>query len=338
MLSLVLHKIVHRRGSGSHVKQFGKPLRRGRCGRMTRPIIIGAGMAGIACARGLKDAGRNPLILDKGRGIGGRLATRRTEEGWHFDHGAQYIRAKSERFVAAIDAAVSPWKIDDGPAPLVGTPGMSGLAKSLAAGLDIRSSTEVTSIKGKGAYWIVSTAQQSFETDTLILTAPAPQTAALIGSGHPHYAEVQSAEMLPNLTLMVGFGDARPASGVVARRDSHDPIAWIAHNSTKPGRPKMDAWIAQASLAYSQKHLEEDKESIANDMLPLLCDRLGVDQSHVRYASAHRWRYATVGSPVGQPYLNHNALYLGGDWCIGSKVEDAWTSGTAIAQAILERS
>ena len=95
---------------------------------MTRPIIIGAGMAGIACARGLKDAGSDPQILDKGRGIGGRLATRRTQEGWHFDHGAQYIRATSKHFAAAIEAAVSPWLIDDGPTPLVGTPGMSGLA------------------------------------------------------------------------------------------------------------------------------------------------------------------------------------------------------------------
>ena len=295
-------------------------------------------MAGIACARGLKDAGKDPLILDKGRGIGGRLATRRTKEGWPFDHGAQYVRPKSDGFAATIAAGVSPWKVDDGPAAFVGTPGMSGLAKSLASDLDIRSGTEVTSIEGTGTYWTVNTTEHSFETDTLILTAPAPQTAALISSDHPLYAQVQSAEMLPNLTLMVGFGDARPAPGFVARRDPHDPIAWIAHNSAKPERPEMDAWVAQASLAYSREHLETDKVSIAKGMLPLLCDRLGIDPSHARYASAHRWRYATVGTPVGQPYLNHNTLYLGGDWCLGSKVEDAWTSGTAIAQAVLERS
>jgi len=304
---------------------------------MTRPIIIGAGMAGIACARALKDAGSDPQILDKGRGIGGRLATRRTQEGWHFDHGAQYIRATSKHFAAAIEAAVSSWEINDKPAPLVGTPGMSGLAKSLATGLDIQNSTEVKSINQKGTGWTVNTAEQSFETDTLILTAPAPQTAALIGADHPLFAQVQTAKMRPNLTLMVGFGDTRPTPGFVTHRDPHDPIAWIAHDSSKPGRPDMDAWVAQASLPYSQEHLERDKESIAKGMLPLLCDRLSADPSHVRYASAHRWRYATVGTPVGQPYLNHHSLYLGGDWCLGSKVEDAWTSGTAIAQAILER-
>ncbi len=303
---------------------------------MIRPIIIGAGMTGIACGRCLKDAGRNPLILDKGRGIGGRIATRRTSEGWHFDHGAQYIRAKSEVFASAVETAVSPWKIDDGPAPLVGTPGMSNLAKSLAAGLDIRNGTEVTSIASKGANWRVTAGDASFETDTLILTAPAPQTANLVGSDHPLFAQVQSAEMLPNLTLMVGFGDTRPSPDFLTRRDPDDSIAWIAHNSAKPGRPDMDAWVAQASLAFSQEYLEDNKESIAEGMLRLFCDRLRIDLAHVRYASAHRWRYATVGTPVGRPYLNHQSLYLGGDWCLGSKVEDAWTSGTAIAQAVLE--
>lgn len=303
---------------------------------MIRPIIIGAGMAGIACARRLKAAGRDPLVLDKGRGIGGRLATRRTQEGWQFDHGAQYIRAPSEGFAKAIDGAVSAWTIDDGSAPRVGTPGMSGLAKALAAGLDVRNGTEVTSIVPKGPHWGVTTAAHSFETDTLVLTAPAPQTASLIGADHPLFAQVQPAEMHPNLTLMVGFGDTRPAPGFVARRDASDPIAWIAHNSSKPDRPERDAWVAQASLAYSCAHLEDDKEHIAERMLPLVCDRLGIDPSHARYVAAHRWRYATVGRALGVPFLNHGTFYLGGDWCLGSKVEDAWTSGTAIAQAILE--
>ena len=305
---------------------------------MTRPIIIGAGISGIACARGLKDAGWNPLILDKGRGIGGRLATRRTLEGWSFDHGAQYIRARSRAFAAAIESAVSPWKIDGAPAPLVGTPGMSGLARSLAAGLDIRNNVEVTTIASKGANWTVTAGEQSFDTDILILTAPAPQIAKLIGSDHPLFEQVKTAQMLPNLTLMVGFGDTRPSSSFITRRDPNDPIAWIAHNSAKPNRPAMDAWVAQASLAFSQEHLEKEKERIAQGMLPLVCERIGIDPAYVRYASAHRWRYAIVGIPVGRLYLNHQSLFLGGDWCLGSKVEDAWTSGTAIAQAILARS
>lgn len=302
----------------------------------THPIlIIGAGMAGIACARALTDAGHTPVILDKGRGIGGRLATRRTSEGWHFDHGAQYVRAKTEPFQTVLDAIATPWP-DAAPGAFVGTPGMSGLAKALAHGIDIRQNTEVTGIVRQDGLWHLSTSGDDYVAETLILTAPQPQTLNLIGPDNALSQAIRTAKMVPNLTLMLGFTDPAPDPGFVTLRNPDDPIAWLARNSAKPDRPAMDAWVAQASLAFSQDHLEQEKDAIADLMLPLACDRLGIDPAHVAYASAHRWRYATVTTPVGQPFLKNGTLYLGGDWCLGAKVEHAWTSGTAIAQAILE--
>ncbi|MDP3490273.1 MAG: FAD-dependent oxidoreductase, partial [Phenylobacterium sp.] len=41
--------------------------------------IIGAGMAGLSCAEALSDAGHAVQVLDKGRGPGGRMSTRRIE-------------------------------------------------------------------------------------------------------------------------------------------------------------------------------------------------------------------------------------------------------------------
>ena len=57
-------------------------------------IIIGAGMAGMAAARTLVNANLPVLVLDKGRGISGRMATRRWGDAT-FDHGAQYFSAKT---------------------------------------------------------------------------------------------------------------------------------------------------------------------------------------------------------------------------------------------------
>ena len=72
-------------------------------------------------------------------------------------------------------------------------------------------------------------------------------------------------------------------------------------------------------------------------MLPLLCDRLGVTPDRVTHAAAHRWRYARVTRALSQPFVRSadGTLYLGGDWCIGPRIEAAWDSGTAIAEAIL---
>jgi renalase len=59
--------------------------------------IIGAGMAGITAARTLVQAGYRVTVLDKSRGAGGRMSTRRTEFGG-FDHGAQYFTVRDTRF------------------------------------------------------------------------------------------------------------------------------------------------------------------------------------------------------------------------------------------------
>ncbi|TAG26337.1 MAG: FAD-dependent oxidoreductase [Burkholderiales bacterium] len=59
--------------------------------------IIGAGMAGITAARTLIQAGFKVTVLDKSRGAGGRMSTRRTEFG-SFDHGAQYFTVRDDRF------------------------------------------------------------------------------------------------------------------------------------------------------------------------------------------------------------------------------------------------
>jgi len=60
-------------------------------------VIVGAGMSGLVAAKELTSAGLNVLVIDKGRGLGGRMAYRRIGEAI-FDYGAQYISARSEFF------------------------------------------------------------------------------------------------------------------------------------------------------------------------------------------------------------------------------------------------
>lgn len=302
--------------------------------------IIGAGMAGLACARQLAQAGHAPIIFDKGRGIGGRLATRRAE-GLQFDHGAQYVNAHTPGFAAllaelAAAGAAAPWPDGTGRSHTVGTPGMAALAKAMGAGLTIHQNAQVTAITRNDNGWTLRIGDADHLAARVVLTAPAPQVAPLLGPDHPLVQALAPVRLAPCLTLMAAI---RAPAPFITRNAPDDDLAWIAQDNSKPGRPKGDAtlWVAQASPDFSTQHLENDPAAIAALMLPLLCDRLGASPDAVTHAAAHRWRYARVTSPLGQPFLAtpDATLYLGGDWCLGPRVEAAWTSGTAIASDML---
>ena len=302
--------------------------------------IIGAGIAGLACARRLAAAGRSPVLFDKGRGVGGRVATRRVD-GLQFDHGAQYVTAEGEGFAGVLaelaqSGATAIWETGTSRAVTVGMPGMSALARGLAQGLDVRQNAPVTAISPDDQGWRLRVHETEHRAVRIVVTVPAPQAVELLGVDHPLTAPLASVRIEPCLTLMAAVAAPAP---FVTRNDPDDPLAWIAQDSSKPGRPSGDAaaWVAQAGPSFSERHLESDSGTIVTLMLPLLCDRLGIAVDQVRHAAAHRWRYARATAALGQPFLRSSdaTLYLAGDWCLGARVEAAWASGTAAAEDLL---
>ena len=304
--------------------------------------IIGAGMTGVVCARNLKDAGYETTIFEKSRGIGGRMATRRTSEGLQFDHGAQYITAKNKHFQSFIDTAISAgcaahWKIEE-KSTFVGRPSMNSLLGSTVEDLSIQFNTEILNVQKSKHGWMLSSENQNQFFDIVVLALPAPQIINLIGEHNSLSQELTNVEMKPCLTLMAAF-PSNKAAPFITRREPDDDLAWIAQDSAKPYRPReMTCWVAQAGDDWSTKYLEYDKDEIARILIPMLCDRLRVSSSELLYSSAHRWRYSRVTKPLGNSFLSDNSatLYVGGDWAISSRVEGAWESGTAISKAILE--
>jgi len=97
-------------------------------------VVIGAGMAGLACAGALHPAGADVTLLDKSRHVGGRLATRRVGD-LMFDHGAQYVTSRDPGFVTEMQAMAAagdaaPWPAAGG-GRWCGVPGMSALARHM---------------------------------------------------------------------------------------------------------------------------------------------------------------------------------------------------------------
>jgi len=305
--------------------------------------IIGAGIAGLACARRLREAGVASVLFDKGRAVGGRVATRRVN-GLQFDHGAQYVTARTESFAAVLRAlrasgTVGDWEQGSGPARLVGIPGMSALPRALAEGLDVHLNAPVTGLSCVGDRWRLTIGDRVEEAERVVVTVPAPQAQALVGVDHPLAAALDEIRLAPCLTLMAAI---RAPAPFAYSEDAGHPLAWVAHEGSKPGRPSGEAtcWVAHAGPEFSSEHLESTPQSIAALMLPMLCQRLGVSAAAVSDSVAHRWRYARVTTALGAPFLRNSerSLYLGGDWCLGARIEAAWTSGTAIAEDVLAAS
>ncbi len=316
----------------------------------TRIAVIGAGMAGISCARYLREHGFQPTIFEKSRGPGGRLATRRAGEAIVFDHGAQYIAARSAAFQAAVTEAIETgaaqhWlpKSLDRPRLeredwIVGTPAMSAFLKPLVDGIDVRLTTEVSAIERDGDIWRVRTpADETGEPfDTVVSSVPAPQARALFTSELEIAEALVKVSMAPCWALMLTFETPFDSGFDVWQSDSDD-LVWISRNNSKPQRHvAKDCWVAHASPAWSQHHLELDRDQVAEMMVELLPLAFGGGLPELEHACAHRWRFARTTAPLGQPYLcsPDRTLFLGGDWCLGARVECAFESGLAIAKAL----
>jgi len=305
-------------------------------------LVIGAGMTGISCARHLHASGLDVVVLDKGRGIGGRMATRRADingQTIRFDHGAQYVTARDAGFQQALneisDSAVL-WADAGKPGAYVGVPGMSSIPKALAEGLTIYQSERVEKLELHDGCWLATTEANSWQAKRVVMTVPFPQVAPIIGEDHPLSAKLSGLEFAPCMTLMAAFKPDAELDKTTRLNEASD-LSWIAYNSGKPGREDaVDAWLAQASVEWSAARVNQDKAKSEQEMQVLLCEALSLDPADMLHSAFHSWLYARIVNPLGLPYLvdETQSLYLGGDWCLGARVESAWQSGTAIAQAL----
>jgi predicted NAD/FAD-dependent oxidoreductase len=316
----------------------------------TKIALIGAGVTGLTCARQLKANGHEPIVFEKSRGLGGRLATRRLKDGVTFDHGAQYLIARSTAFQsvlqkAAAVGAADHWRprvheqstlVPD--SWIVGSPTMNALIKPLAHGIDVRLNVQVTSIEREGHAWRVRTLTDKTGQvyDIVVCTVPAPQAHDLLFHERSVAAALADVTFAPCLALMLTFS-TRIEPGFDVRRSEADAFSWIARNSSKPCRPsEKDAWVVHASPTWSTSHLGVEREQVARKMVEMLPAAFGCRLPEIEHVCAHSWLYALTTAPLNKPYLcsEDRSLFVGGDWCLGPRIECAFASGDAIANAL----
>lgn len=306
-------------------------------------LIIGGGMAGLSAATALADTGQRIIVLDKGRGPGGRMAARRVDiagEQVSFDHGAQYFTARDPAFreaVAVWEAAgvAARWPAA-GEDAWVGTPGMNACIKHLAEPLDVRWNVRAERLLRAGAMWQVEAGDEVFAASTVLITVPAEQAAVLLAEDAPEFAaRAASVTSAPCWAVMAAFAARLPLADTFR---SDGPISWAARNSAKPGRAGTETWVIHASPARSRELIDCPKDEVAAILLADFFAVTGTAPVTPGHLDAHRWLYAQPEASKGEGALFDAALGIGiaGDWLQSPRVEGAWLSGRALAQGVLQ--
>ncbi|VTU18400.1 protoporphyrinogen oxidase [Variovorax sp. SRS16] len=333
--------------------------------------VVGAGIAGVACARTLVQAGHRVTVFEREATAGGRMASESTAFG-KFDSGAQYFTVRDPRFARALELApqlCKPWsanlvrvldphgRVAEAALPAlephwVAQPGMDALVTAWAAPLgdSLVTDTRVTHIEADtldARRWQLRTSgagdsQHVYSGfDAVLLAVPPGRARALLGDGKLSAAlseKIEAVRIAPCWTLMIAFPQAnQPTLSHLgpqwnAARSTHHRVAWLARESSKPGRDRIERWTLQASAAWSQEHLRDDAARVAAKLLRAFAEITGIraEPSHVQ---ARCWPEAQTQVPVGTPHLWDAKRRLGvaGDWCIGHRVEDAFLSGLTLA-------
>ena len=307
-------------------------------------LIVGAGASGILLARRLLERGVPALVLEKSRGVGGRVATRRIGTK-KFDHG---ISSLTQRQKESLQLFPSPKRSSNSekdsaalflplPAPekgYVSPLGLTAPMKALSHSLTIRLGFKVDqlSISRGGKYWVLADEQgNAVEGARLVLTAPAPQSYQLLEKSFPsqltHLKEKLSKVIYQKQIVLLGIGDSKIAESIRKSKE----IDRVIDNGVKGIHDSDQSLSVYASPSFSEKYLDEPDEAILQKIEQSL-NKIGpVDLSQFQ---VKRWRYSVPVNFINEPYLPGNLnpeLFCIGDYFTPGNLDGAIHSANELA-------
>lgn len=283
------------------------------------------------------------------------MATRRAGP-FEFDHGAQYFTARSGEFRHFLSTHFDATGLQDWqPGTLtlserekpyrrpwfephwIGVPAMNSFAGALPVREAVEFQAQVTALTDTESGWRLQLhdGRQRGPFDWVVVTALAAQTSHLLPAELAMQESLHRVRMSGCFSLMLGFQEppAMPFNAAVVK-DS--PLAWLAVNSSKPGRTGPCSLLAQSRNDWADANLEQPRDRVTAQLLSAL-GRLLPELPEPDHLDLHRWRYAATTEPLGLDYLleSDRRLAACGDWCLGGRVEAAFTSANRLADALL---
>lgn len=315
-------------------------------------LVIGAGLSGLVAARELTAAGARVVVVDKGRSVGGRLATRRIG-GARLDHGAQFFTVRGDDFRSVVDDAIDAGVVHewckgfndppDGYPRYTGSTGMNALAKWLADGLDIHTGVQITDVAAADGRVTATADGWSCSASACLITAPVPQTMALLDAGGVRLPDDLDAT-LRGIHYFATLGLLATVEGETAigepggiQLPETERFTFIADNRRK-GISDEAAVTFHANHDHSLARYDDDEAEVLAELLEWARPWLG--EATVSEAQLKKWRYAGPIAPVPERVLTADidgaTLAFAGDAFGGPKVEGAFNSGLAAGRRLAE--
>ncbi|MEG3928249.1 FAD-dependent oxidoreductase [Microcoleus sp. T3_D1] len=332
--------------------------------------VIGAGMAGLSCAQRLRQAGYSVAVVEKSRGAGGRVATRRVH-GTRADHGARYLAPQGDAVQGLIEALVdrhilklwtdTVWEFRQGKLSAIASScyvapaGMNAVGKYLAEGVEIWFGRRVQAISTTdNQIWHLSLEvtdsnleiPQELIAKAVVVAIPAPQALMFLNSEmgfSPDFIDkLRSVEYDPCITVMAGYSAAKqqdlsnlnPQWKSVSFPDNAD-LAWVGLDSSKRLDPQQPVFVVHSSANFAERYLEAaDLETVGHELLDRTSEYLIPWLKQPEWLQVHRWRYAFCRNPLPVSCLpagGNLPLVCAGDLCGEGQIEGALRSGLAAA-------
>ncbi len=331
-------------------------------------VVVGAGVAGLVCARELARGSLSPVVLDRAQGVGGRCATR-VIEGQPVDHGTIFLHGTDAEFVADLRAAAPPEQVLDWPRRVSGSgapwlpdrqapggaciayePGIAVYPRHLARGLDVHLQTGLRALAlREGHFELECERGRSWRASTVVLALPVAQALEALEGLRDVSEDVASVcELLrmvgsfPSLTLIAGYAlEVEPPDWCVLYPDAPSAIELVSHDSSKRRSKRFHVLVVQARPGWSKAHLGESEPRWRAALLEELARAVGPWAAEPCWVETHVWHHALVdrGSALARPIL----LRLPGGARLGlagevfspeAGVQAAWLSGRELARRL----
>ncbi|BBH68650.1 NAD/FAD-dependent oxidoreductase [Actinoplanes sp. OR16] len=292
-------------------------------------VVVGAGIAGLSCARTLAAGGARVRVVERGRVPGGRLASRRYD-GRYADIGAAYLVADDPDFAAAVASwqargLARPWTdtlrvhpgdtAATGPMRWAAPGGLRSLAADLTTGLDVSYSTPLDAIPG--------------DADAVVLAMPGPQALRL--DPPPGILAAASSQVWqPVIAAVLSYPSREWPDFRGAFVNDHPVLATVCDDGSRRG-DGAPVLVAHSTAALAAEHLADP--AAAGPIIASAVASLLELESEPRI-DVHRWTYAQP-EPGDAAYATDGRVWLCGDAFGRPRVQSAWLSGRATARAIL---